>query len=134
MPHVTLVCGGALAVLMTLLGMNVTRVRMQLKQFVDPATPPKRLYVAVRAHGNFVEWVPFLVVLMLLLELAGASKPSLWGAGLALFVARALHAVGLLTRVPTAPLGSAATWGIALWLGGWAVWRGLALISDSTAR
>lgn len=126
MPHVTLVCGGALAVLMTLLGMNVTRVRMQFKQFVDPAAPPKKLYVAIRAHGNFVEWVPFIVVMLLVLELGGASKTPLWCAGIALFVGRVLHAIGLLTRIPTAPIGSAATWGIALWLGVWGVWLGLA--------
>ena len=125
MPVVTLVCGGALALLMTLLGINVTRVRMQLKTYVDPAAPPKRLYVAVRAHGNLTEWGPMLVVLMLIIESAGGSKSLLWGAGLTLLVGRVLHAIGLLTRVRVAPVGSAVTWGIALWFGVWAVWQGV---------
>ncbi|MGV3622744.1 MAG: MAPEG family protein [Archangium sp.] len=125
MPQVTLVCGGALLVLMTLLGVNVSRVRAQFKQFVDPAAPPKKLYVAIRAHGNFAEWVPFIVVMLLVVELAGGAKTPLWGAGIGLIVGRLLHALGLLTRLRVAPLGSAVTWGIALWLGGWAVWLGL---------
>lgn len=125
MPHVTLVCGGALAIVMTLLGMNVTRVRTQFKHFVDPASPPKKLYVAIRAHGNFVEWVPLIVVMLLVVELAGAAKTPLWVAGIGLLVGRVLHALGLLTKLRVAPVGSAFTWGIALWLGVWAVWLGL---------
>lgn len=127
MPTVTLVCGGALALLMTLLGLNVSRVRMQHKIFVDPALPPKRLYAAVRAHGNFIEWVPLLVLMMLLLELAGGAKSSLWAAGGVLFTARVIHAVGLLTRLPVAALGAAGTWAVGFWLGGWAVALGLGL-------
>lgn len=126
MPQVTLVCGGVLVILMTLLGMNVSRVRAQFNHFVDPAAPPKKLYVAIRAHGNFVEWVPFIVVMLLVVELAGASKTPLWVAGIGLVVGRVLHALGLLTRIRVAPVGSAFTWGIGLWLGGWAVWLGLA--------
>ena len=101
-------------------------MRAQFKHFVDPVAPPRKLYVAIRAHGNFAEWVPLIVVMLLVVELAGASKTPLWVAGIGLIVGRVLHAVGLLTRIPVAPVGSAFTWGIALWLGGWAVWLGLA--------
>lgn len=126
MPNVTLVCGGALVILMTLLGLNVSRVRAQLKMFVDPSAPPKQLFVAIRAHGNFVEWVPFIVVMLLIVELAGAAKTPLWVAGIGLLVGRVLHALGLLTKLRVAALGSGITWGIGLWLGGWAMWLGLA--------
>lgn len=54
----------------------------------------------VRAHGNFAEYVPLILLLSALLE-AGrlASAPELaWGLGV-LFVARLVHPLGML--VPT---------------------------------
>lgn len=50
---------------------------------------------AIRAHGNFVEYVPLILVLMLLLELGGVSAPWLHGMGIALTAARVLHGWGL---------------------------------------
>jgi uncharacterized membrane protein YecN with MAPEG domain len=113
---------------MTLLGLNVSRVRMQHKLFVDPAALPKRVHVAVRAHGNFTEWVPLYVVMMLVIELGGGAKTPLWIAGGVLFTSRVIHAMGLLTKIPVAALGAAGTWLTGLWLGGWSVALGLGLL------
>lgn len=128
MPTVTLVWGGALAVLMTLLGLNVSRVRMQHNLFVDPAALPKKLHATVRAHANFTEWVPMLVVMMLLVELGGGGKTPLWISGGVLFVSRLIHATGLLTKLRVAALGAAGTWLTGLWLGGWSIALGLGLL------
>jgi uncharacterized membrane protein YecN with MAPEG domain len=49
----------------------------------------------MRVHGNFIEYVPFGLVLMLVLELNGASALLLNLLGGSLFAARLLHAFGL---------------------------------------
>ena len=53
------------------------------------------LLLAMRRHGNFLEYVPILLVMFAVLELNGASAALLHGLGVALFVARVLHAMGL---------------------------------------
>jgi uncharacterized protein len=52
---------------------------------------------AVRAHGNFVEYVPLILILLLLLELGGLAPLWLHLMGIALTLGRVLHAWGLLT-------------------------------------
>jgi uncharacterized membrane protein YecN with MAPEG domain len=47
-----------------------------------------------RVHGNFIEYVPLGLVLLLILELNGASPLLLNALGGSLFVARLLHAFG----------------------------------------
>jgi uncharacterized membrane protein YecN with MAPEG domain len=46
----------------------------------------------MRAHGNFAEYAPLALVLMLLLELTGTTPWLLWPLGLALLSGRVLHA------------------------------------------
>jgi uncharacterized membrane protein YecN with MAPEG domain len=50
---------------------------------------------AIRAHGNFIEYVPLALLLILLCELTGASARTVHGLGAALIVARLAHAWGL---------------------------------------
>ncbi|HEX7970029.1 MAG TPA: MAPEG family protein [Stellaceae bacterium] len=52
---------------------------------------------AIRAHGNFVEYVPLILLLMLLLELGGLGALWLHLMGVALTLGRLLHAWGLST-------------------------------------
>lgn|SRR5690348_1952663 len=53
---------------------------------------------AIRAHGNFVEYVPLILLLLLLLELGGLRPLWLHVLGAALTLARILHAWGLSTN------------------------------------
>lgn len=53
------------------------------------------LLLATRRHGNFVEYVPLLLIMFAALELNGASAALLHGLGLALLAARICHAVGI---------------------------------------
>lgn len=59
----------------------------------------RRLERAVRAHGNFAEYVPLALVLLALLELNGLPAWGLHLLGTALLAGRALHAAGI-TREP----------------------------------
>ena len=53
------------------------------------------LLVRVRRHGNFIEYVPLALVLILLLELNGTGSVTLHILGLMLLVGRIMHPLGL---------------------------------------
>ncbi|MPY80815.1 MAG: hypothetical protein GEV04_20715 [Actinophytocola sp.] len=89
----------AMAALVFLLGFNVTRLRgVTAKAGGDQASmdPANRLFIAVRAHGNAIEYIPTLIVLFLLI---GFREPAGWTAALMIgaTAARLLHAYGMLT-------------------------------------
>jgi len=67
-----------------------------------------------RAHGNAVEHSPILLLALLLLELLGARPSALIAFGVAIIVARAAHAVGIVQRPrhPLHALGAALTYGL----------------------
>lgn len=76
-----------------------------------------------RAHANFVEYAPFVLILLALIELAGGSPTWLWGAGVAFVLARLAHGLGM-TRAAPNPLragGALTTWVVLALLAGWAV-------------
>ncbi len=49
----------------------------------------------VRVHANFAEYVPLALLMLALLELSGFRAGLLWAFGVALLLARVLHAIGL---------------------------------------
>jgi uncharacterized membrane protein YecN with MAPEG domain len=50
---------------------------------------------AIRAHANFAEYVPFVVLMLILAEWGGAWPWLLHGLGALLVVARLSHGIGL---------------------------------------
>lgn len=54
-----------------------------------------QLLLAMRRHGNFIEYVPLALILIGLLEVAGVSNLAIHILGAGLVVARVFHAVGL---------------------------------------
>lgn len=84
-----------LALMMTGLAFNVSRLRNKHQvMFGDGGHPD--LIRAQRAHGNFAEFTPFALLLIFMLQNAGASLASLHVLGITLIAARVLHAWGLL--------------------------------------
>ena len=62
------------------------------------------LQLAMRRHANFVENVPYFMIMMAALELNGAGPALLHGLGLAMLFARAMHVVGFnADRLQTIP-------------------------------
>ncbi len=61
----------------------------------DGLLPEQNLLRAVRIHGNFLEFVPIILFLMLLMEITGTSANILHGMGITLAIGRALHGWGL---------------------------------------
>ena len=52
----------------------------------------------IRVHANFIEYVPFALILMFLLETEGASATLIHGLGVALVTGRIIHPIGILTK------------------------------------
>lgn len=59
---------------------------------------------ASRAQGNFVEYVPIILVMLALLEAGGAAAWALHGLGAALLAGRLAHGIGV-GREPERPRG-----------------------------
>jgi uncharacterized membrane protein YecN with MAPEG domain len=68
---------------------------------------------AVRAHGNATEYVPVALILLLVLELNQTLPVLLHGFGIALLVARVVHALGL-SKTPGISAGRAVGAGLTL--------------------
>ena len=59
-----------------------------------------RLNRVIRAHGNFAEYVPFILLMAALLEARGGSAAEVHWLLLPLLVARLMHPIGM--QMPTA--------------------------------
>jgi hypothetical protein len=94
MPRITLLFAALNSLLLLVLVGRVSRLRHGRRiGFGDGGDPD--LARAIRVHANFVEHVPFALLLLGLLELNGLAAPWLWAFGIALLVARLMHATGL---------------------------------------
>ena len=79
----TLITAGMLGVLYAFLAATVIRLRVKSRvSFGDGGDP--ELLAGIRAHGNFGEYVPFILILMGFVELAGGSPAVLMASGIAL--------------------------------------------------
>lgn len=92
---------GLLGLLVFLLGANVSRVRQSVAvtQHEAEADPESELRKAIRAHGNCIEYVPMLSLMILAIGLAIPMLMSWWIAALMLaaVASRYVHAAGILT-------------------------------------
>ncbi|MAO90492.1 MAG: hypothetical protein CMM78_01520 [Rhodospirillaceae bacterium] len=91
---ITLFYACLLALLMAALGLRIPgqrgRTRVSLGDGGDP-----ELTARIRTFGNFVEWVPMILILMLMIETLSGSIYFLHLAGIVLVLARILHSQSL---------------------------------------
>lgn len=112
MPRITLLFASLHLILMLVLLARISRHRHGHNIGLGDGGDPE-LMRKVRTHGNFIENVPFGLLLLALLELNGLSAPWLWGYGSALLIGRLLHAIGLSRSAGRSPgrlWGTALTW------------------------
>jgi uncharacterized protein len=76
------------------LWMGISSARSNLNCSMGDASNPLLLQ-KIRRHGNFIEWVPFVLVLMILAEAQGTGPIWLHAAGLLLVIGRLAHPFGL---------------------------------------
>lgn len=126
-PYVTLLCAGLLGLMLLSLLWPIVRMRRGEKVGLGHGGNPELLR-RIRVHGNFVEYVPMLLVLLALLETGGLARWMVALLGGVLVAARALHAIGL-SRSPGYSFGrfwgTLLTWLVLLVASLLAVWLGL---------
>lgn len=74
----------------------------------------------MRAHANFIEYTPIILILIGLIELAEGSSVLLWVVGVAYILARVLHAIGMEGPLQLRVLGIIVTFATLIGLGLWA--------------
>jgi uncharacterized protein len=93
-PSITAVYLAILALLYALLAIQVIRLRRASKAlFSDGGN--NALRNAIRAHGNFTEYVPIITLMVALIEMSGAPASRIHLLMGALLVARIIHPFGL---------------------------------------
>ena len=95
--EVTLLFAAILSAFMILLAVRVLDLRGSpvTKSFHKPGRviDPLELERAIRGHGNLIEYAPLFLILMLLLELTGASETFLYICGTVFTVGRFMHGI-----------------------------------------
>jgi uncharacterized protein len=91
---ITLFYAGLNGLIAVGLAFLVVRQRRKTRIGIGAGNNPA-LERAIRAHANFIEYVPLILILLLLLELCGTPAWRLHAMGAALTVGRLLHAWGL---------------------------------------
>ena len=119
---ITLTIAGAAAILHIWLSLRVSRLRRPLKIGVGDGGN-EVLARRMRAHANFAENVPLMLILLGLVEVATGGNLWLWGAAILFILARIAHAFGMdrpganLLRVA----GIGISWTVLLGLGIYAI-------------
>jgi uncharacterized membrane protein YecN with MAPEG domain len=107
MPYpVTMLYAALLGILLIMLSWGVSKLRLRERVSLD-------LESAIRAHGNFIEYVPFALILLMLAESTATPSWLLHTLGGSLLAGRLLHAYGI--RQPGSAnnyrkYGTALTW------------------------
>ncbi|MGY3265200.1 MAPEG family protein [Lysobacter sp. HA35] len=94
MPVVTLLVAGLHGLLLMVLLLPIVALRRGRKVGLGDGGDPQLLQ-RIRVHANFIENVPFALLLLALLELGGLDRWWVAVLGGVLLLARVLHAAGL---------------------------------------
>lgn len=121
---ISLTVAGAAALINIWLGWRVGQVRIALKVSMGDGGNPA-VVARMRAHANFVEYTPFVLILLALIELAAGTSLWLWAVGALYLLARVAHGFGMdvqpPARSPLRGIGIAVTMLILLGLGVYAI-------------
>ena len=94
LPSITSAYLGILALLYLVLGLQVSRLRRGHRVLFGDGDNIK-LRSAIRAHANFAEYVPIIVLMVAMLEMSGMPALRVHLLMGALLVARLLHPLGM---------------------------------------
>ncbi|RUN77572.1 MAPEG family protein [Sphingomonas sp. TF3] len=117
---ITLMTAGAAAILNLWLAMRTGSVRTKAK--IDIGDGGNDLLIRrMRAHANFVEYTPFILILIALIEFTTGTSLWLWVASAVFLLGRVGHALGMESLPGGRMVGTIITFALLLGLGGYAV-------------
>lgn len=117
---ITLVTAGAAALINLWLALRTGAMRGKAKVLIGDGGHDG-LIRRMRAHANFVEYAPFILILIGLIELTTGSSLWLWVASVLFIVARLAHPLGMDGLKGARETGTFLTFALLLGLGGYAV-------------
>jgi len=118
---VTGLYAGLLVLLLLVLAARVSLLRSKLGVGAGHGNDPQ-LARAIRVHGNAVEWIPPMLLVLLVAELDGANRTFLHVCGITFLAARIAHAMGLSRTTKSSAgrfWGMAGTWLVIVALAVW---------------
>jgi uncharacterized membrane protein YecN with MAPEG domain len=119
---VTLVIAAACGVINIWLALRLVRGRLRDKILTGDGGDPAMI-AGMRAHSNFTEYAPIVLILMALIELARGPLVALWAIGAVFVLARIAHPLGMARNTSNGLRagGALVTWVVTLILAGWAL-------------
>jgi uncharacterized membrane protein YecN with MAPEG domain len=121
---IALTTAAAAALINFWLGYRIGRVRGKEKIMVGDGGHPL-LVARMRAHLNFAEYAPVVLILIALIEFGAGTSLWLWIVAAVFLLGRVLHGFGMDGWLPGRAIGIATTMLIMLGLAGYAAWIGL---------
>ncbi len=120
---IALTAAAAAALINIWLGWRCGQVRLAEKILMGDGGN-HRLVCRMRAHANFAEYTPFVLILIALIELAAGTTLWLWAVMVIYMVARIAHAIGMDADYPSKArqFGIMVTMLVLLGLAGYGVW------------
>jgi uncharacterized membrane protein YecN with MAPEG domain len=119
---ITLTFAGAAAIVHIWLAARVSRLRTAHKVSIGDGGN-EALVRRMRAHANFGENMPIVLIMIGLIELAGGDTRILWAAGIIFILSRILHGFGMDQPSPSRlrMIGMIGSTTVLLGLAGWAL-------------
>jgi uncharacterized membrane protein YecN with MAPEG domain len=116
MPSITAAYLAILSLLYTALAVRVARLRQGNRAAFGDGDSAK-LRSAIRAHANFIEYVPIITLMVAFLEMSGATALRIHVLMGTLLVSRLLHPLGMYARPNSLQFGIGRVGGTTITIG-----------------
>ena len=117
---ITLATTGGAAIIALWLGLRAGQTRTKAKVSIGDGGDDA-LIARMRAQSNYIEYAPFIVALIAILEFSTGTSTWLWIAALLFLAARVAHPLGMDGMKGGRMIGTLVTFALLLGLGGYAI-------------
>ncbi|WP_268796269.1 MAPEG family protein [Sphingomonas sp. Leaf339] len=117
-----MIAAAALGAINLWLALRIVRMRLRDEVLIGDGGDDL-LAGRMRAQANLVEYAPFVLILLALIELARGTSATLAAAAIIFVIARIAHPIGMDLRRSNVPRagGAVVTWLVLAFLIGWAL-------------